>query len=262
MVVGAKRYLRQAAYRGYEFKRWGFLLSVAFLIAGGQGLYELYDKDLGIGESIEQVNWTWFSACVITFFGVFLTSDLVWKFVRGPRATEARIEAALRMAALSCNLGERANVRAAVFVAYLRGKERVLFQEFPYVYAHCHESDYGPGEHGQSEAIGIIGHLMRHEADSFCSFLDNSDEEKFRDLLISAPWNFPKMLAYEIDRSRADYMGIRFSRLRPNGTKIEGVLYFDARVDTESFDDDIALHIINEQLGAIADYVAEHFKKG
>lgn len=262
MRVTARRYLRQTAYRGFEFKRWGFLLVIASTIAGEQGLYELYDKDRGLLESLRQANWTWFLACLITIIGILLTSEFLWKLVHGPRAAEARIMASLRMVALACNLGEVANVRAAVFVAHRRGNERVLFQEFPYVYAHFQEGDYGLGEYGISESIGIVGHLLRNEDESLCVFIENTDDDKFRHGLVKPPWNFPKALAYKVDRQRANYMGIRFVRSTPAGGSIEGVLYFDARGERQVFTNSTLEAILKEQVDAIVDSVADYFRKG
>lgn len=244
---------------------WGF--AIAVLLALGQGLYELYDPERGLTESLGGINWTWGVACILTVLGVLITSGAVWRLAIGAKAADARLLGALKIVVRSLDLGESANVRATVYIAAKAKRGvRILYQEFPYVYAHRPGKDYGMGRQGIQESVGIVGHVFRlgsEAEEGLTAFVPNATPEDFTAGLTKPPWNFPEQLAKQIDSARASYMTFRFSRQCGLGKPpLEGVLFFDARGSEQQFDDDIAARLCRGQLDIITDYIVEAYGGG
>jgi hypothetical protein len=226
---------------------------IGLVLAGGQGLFELHQ---GASPS-----WVWGIAVIVTFVGILLTSEVIWKLSTGRQTNEAALMAALKMAVRSCNLGEEANVRTCVYVVLPGSNPRMLFQEFPYVYAYAEKESYALiGGQGLSETVGIVGQVLRMNKESLYTSLDNSDGKAFEALLTAAPWNFTPDQAKRIDKTRPSYMAFPFEIRATHSRKkdIQGVLFFDA-IGQNRFTDRMVARFLNEQRDVVVDYVAACF---
>lgn len=266
LFTNLRRYSRLQRHRGWLnfVKRVGYVSIAAAFIAVGQGAFELYTPGAGFTDAIRSINFTWLIACTITFIGFIITSEVIWNLFGGRRAAEAALRSALKIVVRSLELDSSANVRVAIYVA---GKadsrdQRVLYQHFPYVYAHKNERNYGVGRDGIAESIGIVGHVFRKEdLLGLATFVDADDAESFVKKLVDPPWNFPKKLAERINYERRSYMCVRYSCARDrNQAPLEGVVFFDAKGNSSQFTDDMARSIINDQIDVIADLISDYFR--
>jgi hypothetical protein len=238
---------------------------VTVFLAGGQGLYELYQAGRGLEESLWQINWTWITAFTVTSLGVAITSGFIWQTFIARRAAGARLSAALKMAVRSLDLGEEANARVTVYIAQLdRRGGHILYQECPYEYAHFPLRPYGLGHAGLLESTGIVGHVFRAvgnpPSEGLHAFVPNGTPEEFIKGLVQPPWNFPSDLAQRIDRERPSYMAFRFSRPAERGKPaLDGVIFFDAKGKTAVFNDEVLARVRREQVELIVDYVEAFF---
>ena len=237
---------------------------VAGLLAMGQGLFELFQAEQSFLTSLKSINTTWVLACAITWLGLMITSEFVWRVVGGPKVAEAALQAALKTTVRSLGLGLEPNVRVAVCIAERADEtgQRTLYQNFPYVYAYSTEASYGRGEHGIPEACGIVGHVFRRQdKEGLTAFVDASDDEEFTRKLTAPPWNMPPEMARLVNRDRRSYMALRFScSHQPNEEPLDGVLYFDAKGSSEQFTNDMMIRILNEQLETLVNYIRSFFR--
>ncbi len=246
-----------------QVRRLGVVIVIAALLAAGQGLYELYSPDDSIPDSLAKINGMWLLACVVTVAGIVVTTEFFWLFVIGPRAAKSALQAALKMTVRSLDLGPEANARVTVYVAGShRGPgPRMLYQEFPYVYAHSEERRYGLGATGISESVGIVGRVfrIRPEPGGLATFVPNDDPTTFVKLLVE-DWGFSQETAQKVDRERASYMVFCFSRPGRRGkTPLEGVVYFDAKGASSQFDEGMIVRVVREQLGVIVSCIAQYY---
>lgn len=266
MSIDLKALLRHWKHGRVSYNLLVFSIIVAAILAFGQGLFELFSPGLCFSQSLSTINSLWYTAVLLTFIGIVVTSEAIWIVFAGPKKYEIALLAALKMIVKSCDLDAAANLRAAIYVADKRKKDDAytLYQEFPYVYDHESENAYGMGRLGLNESIGIVGYLFRRKNEySMHTYIDNSDSEQFVQKLISDPWNFPESQARKINLSRSSYMVFRFSIPSKTGKySLDGIIYFDAKGDSAKFDDDLVARILDIQLDPLLIYLGACYGRG